>query len=100
MGASSCSRAPLAPPGKKAAAEAATALRIKLSTYRLGADGDLLDPENGWQAKMGASAEGTVLVRPDGFVAWRTSTEPTKPEPLLMQALATSLCQTPAPVRP
>jgi 2-polyprenyl-6-methoxyphenol hydroxylase-like FAD-dependent oxidoreductase len=57
---------------QKAAVEVTSSLGIKLSAYRVGSDGDLLDLENGWQAKMGVSPEGAVLVRPDGFVGWRT----------------------------
>jgi len=62
-------------------------------------DGDLLDLENGWQTKMGMSAEGAVLVRPDGFVAWRTSTLATSPEPLLEQVLSSILCWSTPPIR-
>lgn len=78
---------------KDAAAAVAEKLGIALSAYRIGADADLLDLENGWQAKMGVSAEGVVLVRPDGFVAWRTNTRPPSPEPKLMQVLISILCQ-------
>ncbi len=77
---------------KDAAAAVAEQLGIALSAYRIGADADLLDLENGWQAKMGVSAEGVVLVRPDGFVAWRTDTRPLSPEPKLMQVLSSILC--------
>jgi tetracenomycin A2 monooxygenase-dioxygenase len=86
-------------PWQKAAPGVAGALGIKLAAYRVGADGDLLDLENGWQAKMGVSAEGVVLVRPDGFVAWRSSTLATSPEASLMQVLSSILCRsTPQPV--
>jgi 2-polyprenyl-6-methoxyphenol hydroxylase-like FAD-dependent oxidoreductase len=57
---------------QRAAAEVTSSLGLKLSAYRVGPDGDLLDLENGWHAKMGMSPEGAVLVRPDGFVGWRT----------------------------
>ena len=72
---------------------------IGLATYRIGADADLLDLENGWQTKMGMSAEGAVLVRPDGFVAWRTSTFTTSPEPLLERVLSHILCWSTPPTR-
>jgi 2-polyprenyl-6-methoxyphenol hydroxylase-like FAD-dependent oxidoreductase len=78
---------------QKAAIEAARSLGIKLAAYHVGADGDLLDLENVWPTRMGVSAEGVVLVRPDGFVAWRTNTLPSSPEPLLEQVLATILCR-------
>jgi hypothetical protein len=32
---------------------------------------DVEDPEGRWAKTYGLSAEGAVLVRPDGFVAWR-----------------------------
>ena len=80
-------------PWKQAASEAAASLGINLVAYSLGADGDLLDLENGWQTKMGLSAEGAVLVRPDGFVAWRTDTLLTNPEPGLAQVLSSILCR-------
>jgi hypothetical protein len=59
-------------PWHKAAAQVMSSLAIKLAAYRVGSDRDLLDLENGWQTRMGVSPEGAVLVRPDGFVAWRT----------------------------
>ncbi|HLZ56334.1 MAG TPA: hypothetical protein VKR06_05240 [Ktedonosporobacter sp.] len=61
---------------------------ISLAAYSLGPNADLRDPENGWPTKMGISAEGAVLVRPDGFVAWRTSTLPTNPSQQLEQVFA------------
>jgi hypothetical protein len=56
-------------------------------------DGDLRDLEQTWQTKMGISAEGVVLVRPDGFVAWRSSILPTNPVQQLEQVFAHILCQ-------
>lgn len=82
---------------QKAAFDAVTSLGIKLATYRVGSDGGLLDLENGWQARMGVSAEGAVLVRPDGFVAWRTDTLPTSPEASLEQVLISILCRSTPP---
>jgi putative polyketide hydroxylase len=83
-----------------AAPGTAASLGIDLLAYRVGADGDLLDLENSWQTKMGVSAEGVMLVRPDGFVAWHTSTLPASPEPRLVQVLSSILCQSALPARP
>jgi hypothetical protein len=33
--------------------------------------GDLQDVDNRWAAVSGVDADGAVLIRPDGFVAWR-----------------------------
>jgi putative polyketide hydroxylase len=78
---------------QKAASVAVASLGIALSAYRVDAEGDLVDLEHSWQTKMGVPDEGAVLVRPDGFVAWRTSAPSSDPEPLLMQVLATILCR-------
>ena len=34
-------------------------------------DGDLADPDGAWHTTYGVAAGGAVLVRPDGYVAWR-----------------------------
>jgi putative polyketide hydroxylase len=84
---------PAGTPWRDAAPGVAGSLGIDLVAYRLGADGDLLDLEDGWPVKMGMSAEGALLVRPDGFVAWRTNTLPTGPARRLEQAISTVLCR-------
>ncbi len=81
----------------KAAEKVAAKLGIALSAYRIGPGADLRDLENGWPAKLGVSPEGAVLVRPDGFVAWRTNTLTTPPGSRLMQVLSHILCRSAAP---
>jgi putative polyketide hydroxylase len=44
---------------------------LPLDPYRIGSDGDLHELEGNWSDTYSVSAEGAVLVRPDGFVAWR-----------------------------
>jgi len=87
-------------PWRSVAPGVAAALGIDLATYRLGADGDLRDRENGWQTKLGMSAEGAILVRPDGFVAWRSAALAPDPESQLVQALSSMLCQSTPATRP
>ena len=65
---------------------------IELMTYRVGPDADLHDLENGWTARMGVSSRGAVLVRPNGFVAWRTTALMTSSESALEQVLSHILC--------
>jgi len=77
----------------EAAPRMAASLGIELAAYRISSDGDLLDLENQWQTKMGVSAEGVVLVRPDGFVAWRSNILPTNPVQQLERVFAHILCQ-------
>jgi 2-polyprenyl-6-methoxyphenol hydroxylase-like FAD-dependent oxidoreductase len=87
-------------PWCEAAASVAGSLGIHLSAYRIGPGGDLLDLEHGWPARMGVSSDGAVLVRPDGFVAWRASTLASDPQPLLEQVLSRILCRSTAPASP
>jgi putative polyketide hydroxylase len=81
------------PAGKlwqKTAPAVAASRGIELAVYRLAADGDLLDREDGWRTKLKMSDAGAVLVRPDGFVAWR-STLPINPERKFGQVLSSIL---------
>ncbi|WP_352745251.1 FAD-dependent monooxygenase [Mesorhizobium sp. M0185] len=48
-------------------------LRIPLTCHALGANGDLIDLDHRWPSALGVESGGAVLVRPDGFVAWRSS---------------------------
>lgn len=62
-------------PGRRAAARAVAArLDVPLDAYSIG-DGAEYDLDTGgdadWAAVHGTTPEGAVLVRPDGFVAWR-----------------------------
>jgi putative polyketide hydroxylase len=77
----------------QAAVRAATCLEIKLAAYRIGPEGDLLDPDNQWAQKMGVSSEGAVLIRPDSFVAWRNADRSTMPEQRLQEVLNRILCR-------
>jgi 2-polyprenyl-6-methoxyphenol hydroxylase-like FAD-dependent oxidoreductase len=63
-------------------------LGIELAAYRIGPDADLLDLEHDWSTRLGVSPEGAVLIRPDGFVAWRTSALTATPGSDLAQVLS------------
>ena len=39
--------------------------------HRVGADGDLQDVDDAWAHAFGVGPDGAVLIRPDGFIAWR-----------------------------
>ena len=59
--------------------------RLRLDTYRIGAAGtgaDLVYDTEGddWAAAHGTTADGAVLVRPDGYVAWRSEEAVPDPE--------------------
>ncbi|MFF4060255.1 FAD-dependent oxidoreductase [Streptomyces sp. NPDC001668] len=60
----------------EAAVRLAGETSVPLASYRLGEGPDAeLVPEGGtdWSAAHGTTPEGAVLVRPDGFVAWRSA---------------------------
>ena len=84
-------------PWCEAARAVAARLQIELVAYRIGSDADLLDLEYGWPERFGVSSDGAVLIRPDGFVAWRASALTSTPQPLLDQVLSRILCRPTAP---
>ena len=55
-----------------AAHAAATQLSLPIDVYRMGLDG-LSDPGAAFGDAYGLTSEGAVIVRPDGFVGWRSS---------------------------
>jgi 2-polyprenyl-6-methoxyphenol hydroxylase-like FAD-dependent oxidoreductase len=53
------------------AARVAAVFGMKLAIYRIGPDADLQDPAGNWTERVGVASDGAILLRPDGFVAWR-----------------------------
>jgi putative polyketide hydroxylase len=53
-----------------AAASVAAKRGLPLDLYRLGEE--IMDEEGEWSSRYGADRDGAVLIRPDGFVAWRS----------------------------
>lgn len=62
------------------AAESASPSWPPLVTHVIGLDTDVRDPNGQWQAAYGVEADGAVLVRPDGYVAWRSRSGVANPE--------------------
>ena len=60
----------------EAAARVAKALEIPLRCHRFGPSGALVGEGGDWTATAGIGAGGAILVRPDGFVAWRATEQP------------------------
>ncbi|MGQ4513080.1 FAD-dependent monooxygenase [Streptomyces sp. DW26H14] len=75
-------------PWRTAAEHVARKLSVPLDVYAVGDEESLL-PEEGadWAAAHGTTEEGAVLVRPDGFVAWRESGSVRDPEGTLTDVL-------------
>jgi 2-polyprenyl-6-methoxyphenol hydroxylase-like FAD-dependent oxidoreductase len=55
----------------EAASNVASKLGVELAAYRAGPTGELSDPNRLWDSAAAISPRGALLVRPDGFVAWR-----------------------------
>jgi putative polyketide hydroxylase len=62
---------------------------LPLDAYCVGRD--LGDPDGHFAATYGISRSGASLVRPDGFIAWRSPAEAADPARALREALARSL---------
>ncbi|MFF5183285.1 FAD-dependent oxidoreductase [Streptomyces sp. NPDC000345] len=78
----------------EAAARLADRESVPLVTYRVGAAPDAdLTPENGadWRESHGVAPGGAVLVRPDGFVAWRSPGPDPDPQSTLRQVIGSVL---------
>ncbi|WP_422125639.1 hypothetical protein [Streptomyces caatingaensis] len=73
------------------AAAAATSLGVKVTAHRVG--GELQDHDDAFAAAYGIGAAGAVLVRPDGFVAWRAEDRSPEPGRELERALARILAR-------
>jgi 2-polyprenyl-6-methoxyphenol hydroxylase-like FAD-dependent oxidoreductase len=58
-------------PWRDAARAVSAQLGVPISAYTVGAEADVRDPEGNWSEAYGVEADGAVLVRPDGHVAWR-----------------------------
>jgi putative polyketide hydroxylase len=72
-----------------AARAVATRLGLDLAAYRIGPDGDgeVRDRDGRADASLRLRENDAVLVRPDGFIAWRTPTPEPEPERAIEQAL-------------
>jgi hypothetical protein len=58
-----------------------------LVAHTVGGDGDLVDPDGNWHEAYGVDADGAVLVRPDGHVAWRSRSAASDPAEVLRATL-------------
>ncbi|MEU6660207.1 hypothetical protein [Streptomyces sp. NPDC046821] len=79
-----------------AAQRLAEAMGVRLDSYRIGSGpGAELAPETDadWAEAHGVGAGGAVLVRPDGFVAWRSEGPAADPESELRKVLTTVLAR-------
>jgi putative polyketide hydroxylase len=76
-------------PWASAADVVSGALKLPIGVHSIGPDGETRDIEGRWAELTGLSRDEALLVRPDGFVAWRTGALPPSPE----NRLGHVLCQ-------
>ncbi len=75
----------------KAAQRLAERLNHPLDVYQIGQEGDLADPSGQFLAAYNINASGAVLVRPDGFIGWRSARADPCSERVLERGLMTML---------
>jgi 2-polyprenyl-6-methoxyphenol hydroxylase-like FAD-dependent oxidoreductase len=78
---------------RTAAEDVASYLGIFINVYGIGSESDLVECEGNWEAVYNVSSQGAVLIRPDGFVAWRTKERILNPNLILKQVMTTILGQ-------
>jgi putative polyketide hydroxylase len=66
---------------------------VPLQTLPIGLGGELTDPDHKWATTFGVEEVGAVLVRPDGYVAWRFATSQAHPAAEIQNALGTALAK-------
>jgi putative polyketide hydroxylase len=75
----------------RAAAHQATPRQVPIEVLTVGETGDLQAPAGRFEALYGVEPDGAVLVRPDGFVGWRSQRAGKGPADDLASGLATIL---------
>ncbi|KEK22336.1 FAD-dependent monooxygenase [Bacillus gaemokensis] len=75
-----------------AARTVASHLGISIEVYRVSPKGDFVDRDNIFEMLYGIDSEGAVLVRPDGFIGWRTEEAVLAPDLVLKEVLNCLLC--------
>lgn len=76
---------------QEAAQRTAKRLDLTLPVYRIGAE--VTETGRSWPEAFGVASDGAVLVRPDGFVCWRSTREQKPDEQVLENAVSHMLCR-------
>ncbi|MGG5738151.1 MULTISPECIES: FAD-dependent oxidoreductase [Bacillus cereus group] len=67
-------------------------LGVKIKVYQVGLAGDFIDQGNSFRKLYGIENGGAVVIRPDGFIGWRTENEVVNPGILLEEIMNRLLC--------
>ncbi|MGN7195391.1 FAD-dependent oxidoreductase [Bacillus mycoides] len=76
----------------EAANVVSSGLGVKIKVYQVGLTGDFIDQGNFFRKLYGIENGGAVVIRPDGFIGWRTENEVLKPNVLLEEVMNNLLC--------
>ncbi len=74
-----------------AARNSAASLGVPLTTYIVGPEGDLQAADGLWRSAYAIDDDGAVLVRPDGYVAWRNRSGSRDKRGEMLSALSTAI---------
>ncbi|HDX9491468.1 FAD-dependent oxidoreductase [Bacillus thuringiensis] len=67
-------------------------LGINIKGYRVGLRGDFIAPEDTFSKLYGIENGGAVLIRPDGFIGWRSEKTVVNPDIVLEEVMGNLLC--------
>ncbi|HDX9703698.1 MULTISPECIES: FAD-dependent oxidoreductase [Bacillus cereus group] len=67
-------------------------LGINIKGYRVGLRGDFIAPEDIFSKLYGIENGGAVLIRPDGFIGWRSEKTVVNPDIVLEEVMGNLLC--------
>lgn len=73
--------------------DAGNSADIFVDSYTIGPDQPYVDSDGDFLASYGINSSGAVLVRPDGFIAWRTRSATAHPGETAAQIIARLLCR-------
>ncbi|MGG0231739.1 FAD-dependent oxidoreductase [Bacillus tropicus] len=67
-------------------------LGVNIKVYRVGLSGDFIAQENVFSELYGLGDGGAVLIRPDGFIGWRSAKAVVNPDVMLEEVMRNVLC--------
>lgn len=78
-------------PWHTAAQDISFHLGVSIDVYDISSQGDWIGCEDSWEALYDVTSQGAVLIRPDGFIAWRTKEGISNPHLILKQVMTSIL---------
>ncbi|WP_341285174.1 FAD-dependent oxidoreductase [Priestia megaterium] len=76
---------------RTAARHVSSHLGVPINVYGIGSQEECVECEDSWEELYDVTSQGAVLIRPDGFVAWRTKEGESNPHLLLKQVMTSIL---------